>query len=308
MWLIQKTHERGETDDVAGQCGSAQVEVGGVFRRAVEDAAGSFVAFIGKEFIGNPHLHVVGLASEDFDRLVLSLPSKSGNRAVVSAGVWAPGDRGALIGIRTSTDPHSVLLIALRIHLLQDDGFRNGFDQAASESRCRNAEDQIVAVSGLLKVGLCDGAPRCVASSGNREEIVNATIGMAQVGGVGKARFTNRAGAGDEGWDLVGCALISGDRNLRIRSRAAASDRGLRVTLRATLCIESWAESKAGAGYGSLHRLDFGEGHKTGREERLLIRGETCDGVASCGRTDARSGIARARLCVSVLNGSQGAR
>jgi len=44
-------------------------------------------AFLREQFVADPHLHVVGLASEDLQRLVLSLPAETADRAIVAVVV-----------------------------------------------------------------------------------------------------------------------------------------------------------------------------------------------------------------------------
>ena len=75
-----------------------QLVVDGVLGRGHNASAGggvlctSLAALIGKQFVGNALLHVVGLPGEDDQRLVLRLPTEAGNGAVVAVAIGVPGD------------------------------------------------------------------------------------------------------------------------------------------------------------------------------------------------------------------------
>jgi hypothetical protein len=71
-----------------------RAEYGHVFRQRVELAArGRFiVTLVGKQLVGHAHLDEVSFAREHQRRLVLRLPAKSGDGAVVGARVELPRD------------------------------------------------------------------------------------------------------------------------------------------------------------------------------------------------------------------------
>ena len=62
-------------------------EVERVLRRGVEETARRFVALLREKLVRDSHLDVVGLAREHEKRLVLRLPSESGNGPIVCAEV-----------------------------------------------------------------------------------------------------------------------------------------------------------------------------------------------------------------------------
>src|SRR5437016_10515426 len=104
--LVQELHEGIEQPDVAGDGGSAgAIGVGNVLGVAdpgeVQAAgwkpASQLVltrqrAILRKQFVGDAHLHVVGLSGEDHQRLVLGFPAKTADGAVTAVVVEGAAD------------------------------------------------------------------------------------------------------------------------------------------------------------------------------------------------------------------------
>ena len=95
----EEAHEIGEVAHVIDHfLRLGQLVVDGVLGRGHNAFAGggvlctSLAALIGKQFVGNALLHVVGLPGEDDQRLVLRLPTEAGNGAVVAVAIGVPGD------------------------------------------------------------------------------------------------------------------------------------------------------------------------------------------------------------------------
>jgi len=98
----RQTHERGKVDNPGREIrrgaprrrrnGVHRAENGHVFRQRVELAARGrfYVTFVRKELIGDAHLDEVGFAREHQQGLVLRLPTKSGDGAVVDARIKPP--------------------------------------------------------------------------------------------------------------------------------------------------------------------------------------------------------------------------
>src|ERR1700687_4579113 len=69
-------HEAREVADVGERSASAGGDAGMIFRGRVEDAAGHGRPLIWEYFVRHARLNVVGLASENLERLVLGLPAE----------------------------------------------------------------------------------------------------------------------------------------------------------------------------------------------------------------------------------------
>src|SRR5439155_21762713 len=67
-----------------GERAAVRAQVGGVFRRRVEVAAGRDGALAREQLAGDALLDVVGLAGKDEERLVLRLPAEAGDGPVVA--------------------------------------------------------------------------------------------------------------------------------------------------------------------------------------------------------------------------------
>src|SRR5437016_9434757 len=81
----QEAHEQGKLFDPAdGIRDSGAIRVCHVVRGWTIQTSWIFVPFGLKQFISDPHFHVVGFAGKEQKRLILSLPSETGNRAVIA--------------------------------------------------------------------------------------------------------------------------------------------------------------------------------------------------------------------------------
>ena len=52
-----------------------------------------------ENFIGDTHLHVVGLAGKQFQRLVLRLPAEAGDGAIIAVVIESAADAEVIVGI-----------------------------------------------------------------------------------------------------------------------------------------------------------------------------------------------------------------
>src|SRR5438445_4943096 len=71
------------------------VSLGHVVGNSIELASRGFIPLGLKELVGDTHLDVVRLAGEQQERLVLGLPAKTSDRAVIAVVVRLSGDRMA---------------------------------------------------------------------------------------------------------------------------------------------------------------------------------------------------------------------
>ena len=85
---------------------------------------------VGKELVGDAHFHVVGLAGEHQQRLVLRLPSEARDGAVVAVVVGLAGDGSAGDGeVRATADPEracSAVLAAWFARIASPESLRSG--------------------------------------------------------------------------------------------------------------------------------------------------------------------------------------
>jgi len=85
---------------IAGGRGSG-CEVKGVVGSGVEDTAGSFIALLREELVGDSHLDVVGLACEHEKGFVLRLPSETGDGSIVGTEIHVSAE--VRVGVSVNT-------------------------------------------------------------------------------------------------------------------------------------------------------------------------------------------------------------
>src|SRR5437773_10984987 len=117
-WLggSQETHEHRKlfsaTDCVSHYNG---LGIGRIVRRFGILALRGFIPLRLEQLVGDTHFDVVGFTGEQEKRLVLSLPSETGNRAVIAILIRLAGDRAAREPhIRPSANPQCALVWCLR--------------------------------------------------------------------------------------------------------------------------------------------------------------------------------------------------
>src|SRR5215467_5771342 len=139
----------------------------------------------------------------------------------------------------------SRLLVRLQgIQIVGQGQVRHVLNKTFAERRDRNPERDIPVLQLRGEVRLLQDAPgRRIRASGDGKQIVNAAIGSA-------VRISDKAGlqywavGRQERRDRIGCAIQIGNSNLRIRSRAAAPDRRLRMAQKTTVAVESRSKSR----------------------------------------------------------------
>ena len=109
----------------------------GILRRRVVNAARNRGALIREYFIRYALLHVVGLARENQQGLVLRLPPESGDRSVVSAGVQSPAD------------PQLAFLRLIHRQVRLQDGVRSVLYQPKTERWSRNGVENHIMIGEL---------------------------------------------------------------------------------------------------------------------------------------------------------------
>ncbi len=109
--LVQELHEDIEQTDVTGDGGGAgAVGVGNVLgvadpsevqavgrKPASELVLTRQRAILREQFVGDTHFHVVGLTGEDHQRLVLGLPTKTADGAIVAVVVKRSADAETIV-------------------------------------------------------------------------------------------------------------------------------------------------------------------------------------------------------------------
>src|SRR5579862_20299 len=213
------TNERGKVDEVGrhlgdGAEGCAEVGAAGctvdhdarVLRRTVEYAAGDGAAFVGEQFVRDALLHVVCLAGEHEQRLVLGFPAETCDGAVVPTGVEAAAN----------LECGSCRLS--RREVSEQNCIGCGFHESQPEYGRGDAEDDVVIGYGRCEVGLAEIAARRIGTSGNGVEAVDTAIERT-VGVLDETSFANGAARCDERWNGVGCIVERSKQNLRILNR-----------------------------------------------------------------------------------------
>jgi len=228
--LIQKLHEPHEGHDI-GDVRAAHVEPGVVLRRGIRRALRVFLALTLEVFIGNAHLHGIGLTRENQERLVLRLPAETRDSAIVAVGVDMTFD--AVISFHSARIARQVV---------PDGCVSDRFDQPCAESGRGNPEDHVVV--GLLpgEVRLLNGtAGGLIRPAGNGEKIMHATV-RAAVRVPDEACFADWSTRGDERRHSISRRHSRSTSELRIYRRATSSQGRLNVATAARIQIETRAE------------------------------------------------------------------
>src|SRR5207245_9925751 len=135
--------------------GLLAVSLGHVVGNSIVLASRGFIPLGLKELVGDTHLDVVRLAGEQQERLVLGLPAKTSDRAVIAVVVRLAGDRMAgEDDIRPTVNPERSLHGGVIGLVGKDHLVRDLFDQACAKDRSGNPEDQVAACELLLEIGL----------------------------------------------------------------------------------------------------------------------------------------------------------
>src|SRR6266446_3285341 len=109
--LIQELHEDIEQRSVTGDSGGVgAIGVGNVLgvagpsevQAVGRKSASQLVlarqrSILRKQFVGDPHFHVVSLTGEDHQRLVLRLPAKTANGAIVAVVIEGTADAETIV-------------------------------------------------------------------------------------------------------------------------------------------------------------------------------------------------------------------
>ncbi len=246
-----------------------------------------------EELVADAHLDVVGLAREEKQRLVLGLPAKARDGAVVAVHVGRAVERDA---VRPAADAERALAGSVRGLIRHDRTVRDLLDQAGPEDRGGNPEDQIARAGLGREVRLPDAAPARVAARVNApaddEEGVHATV-PRPVGLVLESRLPHRPVGLHERRHAVARAEGGRDRDLRIDRGARAADATLCVAPGTAIQVEARPQAVAHAFFLSeilLSRFEEGELRRVEAGQRAA------GGVGST----SRAGIFRALVKLSV--------
>ena len=246
-------------------------QIGLAFRSAVQLAARIAFPLVGEIVVGDALLDIVGFAREDHQGLVLGLPAKSGDGAVVAVAVEASGDAQRPLLLRVGRQSG----LETRI--------RNGFHQSESEGRRGYAENNVVRGDRGRKVRLLDVASPRIRTPRDHEEIVHPAV-RRSVRITYEARLADRTVQRDEGRHRVLGALRDCIRNLRIGRGARAACLRLYVTHAAAELVVARAQAIGNC-------LNLVKHVRSGGEKIQLVLAETGK-RAAC----ARSAASRTRV------------
>src|SRR5262249_13642492 len=132
------------------------------------------------------------LAGEDLQRLVLGLPAKAADCAVIA------------VVVESTADPEVDIVVVGVVG--QQRGIIDVLDQAGAERRRGNPEDDVIGHLSYAEAGLRQAAAACVGTSRDRKEVFYSAVGRVGVRrAVGveeerEAHFTNRPVDVDERW------------------------------------------------------------------------------------------------------------
>src|SRR3981189_1721609 len=191
-----------------------------------------FLALTLEVFIGDAHLHVIGLTRKNQERLVLRLPAEARDGAIVTVGVDMTLD--AVTGFQSSRIARQVV---------PDGCVADRFDQPRAESGRRNPEDHVVV--GLLpgEIRLLNGTANWfIGAASNGENIMHSTV-RAAVRVLDEPRFTDWSIRGDERRHRISRRHGRSTGGLGIDRGAGSSQGRLDVAAAARIQIETRAES-----------------------------------------------------------------
>src|SRR6516162_3960206 len=89
-----------------------------IIRCSGEKTGRSLVAFLGEQLVRDSHFYVVGFGGEHEQRLVLCLPSETGNGPIIRAAVHVPAE----VRVRMAGDTQGGLLVGVGLYVGKDDG------------------------------------------------------------------------------------------------------------------------------------------------------------------------------------------
>ena len=244
----------------------------------VEAAAGCLVAFGREDLVGYALFHVVGFAREDGEGLVLRLPAKAGDAAVIAVAVHSAANAE---------------LVFLRIgrKVRENRAVGNRFDQPSPKQRCGDAERGVVLGCGGGEIGLRELASHGIGSPRDGKQVVNTAIGRA-IRDCFEADDTDRAALLYEGGNSILRAEQGSHGDLRVHGGAGAAPEGCGMAARAAVEIEARAESGIGrawlcAGDG----IEGAEAAQSFHEEAEFRAVDAGERVAGRGGSGARTGV-----------------
>ena len=190
-----------------------------------------------EQFVGDTHFNVIRFAGEQEQRLVLSLPSETGNRAVIAVLIRLAGDRAAgEHNIRPAANPQRALVWCVGGLVREEHAVRDLFDQPRAKYRSGNTEDDIVSRHRCRKIRLFESTAGRVRSASDGEQVMDTTV-RSSVGVSYKPRLSRRPVEGDERRNRIGGAVFRGKCDLRIYGRTGPPDCRLRMADRAAIQI-----------------------------------------------------------------------
>ena len=215
----------------ADECGQliallvGQVEAGGAVARVPRRNGLCLARIAQTQFVGT------GSPDERCQRRSLGLPSEAGNGPVVGTVVRVAAE----VRVGVTEDAHPCLRGRVRLHIREDGGVGDRFDEPGAKCRRRDTENNVriasvgrKRVSGRQEVRLSDIATGGVASPCDDKQVVHAAI-------IGSVRIPLKAGLADgtslrdePGHDIF-CPIESGNSDQRIPRRARSTGGRLRV-------------------------------------------------------------------------------
>jgi len=318
--LLEKAHVVGKLHRVAHHGGAlvAILHFGVVLGCGIEQAiAGrrywSIAAFVGELLVADAHFHAAGFGGKLDQRLVLRLPAKARDGAVVGTAIEmaADAERGLLrrVGLQVGDERRLV----------------NVLDESRTEHRRWNASAEIVEPVHLIEIRLrhAAGLHRAgqaqdiggVHTAFDREHVVHAAIALGAERSVGlekvfEVRLAYRTIGGDEEGQRVGGSVKVGHGNLRIGPdvgkgvAAGTGSTGVRLRVTAAARIAVVARTEADDDFAkqlSAHGSDFPEAQLAVLKEAGLAVREAGNGVAGANGRAAGAGIVGHKIGVDAI-------
>jgi hypothetical protein len=149
----QKSHEGGKILDVTQYAEAATISIGGIVGRGHFLARRRLISFRLKQFVGDAHFDIVRLTRKHQERLVLRLPTKTGDCPIIAVSIFTDRDCVTRVdNVEPSPDP---IAVAYPCCLVVDDGLiRDLLDQPGTECRCRNPEDDVSSAPSMAGMSL----------------------------------------------------------------------------------------------------------------------------------------------------------
>src|SRR6266851_5190818 len=284
----KKAHECGEFFDITQYIQAALVGVRRVVWRRLELTLGILFSLCLEELIRDAHLDIVCLTGKYQKRLVLRLPAKPRDGAVIAVTILASCLRVTRID-DVHPAPDSVGITSRLRKVVQNSLVGNLLDQSRAEHGRWNSEYHVLASQLAGEVGLPQNTAIRACKSRDGKDRMDAAIGGLPVRVQLEPRFAHWAILGNEARQMVGLLqILLEEIELWIEfRRACTTDGRLSVTAGAAIEVHSRPQAVRDL-VGTIELIE------SGVEQAGLGRRQAVQRLTGRSSSRTRPGIVRA--------------